>query len=320
MSGPLNTQVDIGNLSLASLGSFSTMLTALSADDVQPIAMIQMQNLGAAFPVSGPIPTKAPDYLQRCHSTRLERVGIVVGWRKGDAASYMAQSTGGQAIALLAVYLQNIGVKSPGDVLYSISRGLLPLSACPSSPQMLERVTQVLAEKLAVVKFGTILAEQVCRIHKAYQQLQQDVPVNLLEPMNDDWLSEVLVMLSHALREDKRMIRIRGCCWMGYILSLVVTLFAHDCLVTVEGVIIHQGHRSSSIIVEITSTLQEKPPEVHSMHDIDSITELLDSSRFHVGRDPLPIKADFAWNGLVSDMLYTLFQQWDLVRIQDKLL
>ncbi|KAG2417640.1 hypothetical protein HFD88_008859 [Aspergillus terreus] len=259
MSGPLNTQVDIGNLSLASLGLFSTMLTALSADDVQPVAMIQMQNLGAAFPVSGPIPTKAPDYLQRCHSTRLERVGIVVGWRKGDAASLMAQSAGGQAIALLAVYLQNIGAKSAGDILYSVSRGLLPLSACPSSPQMLGRVAQVLADKLAAVKFGSILAEQVCRIHKAYQQLQQDLPVNLLEPMNDNWLSEVLVMISHALREDKRMIRIRGCCGMGYILSLVVTLFAHDCLVTIEGVIIHQGHCSSSIVVEITSILQEQP-------------------------------------------------------------
>ncbi|GES63785.1 hypothetical protein ATEIFO6365_0007047200 [Aspergillus terreus] len=322
MSGPLNTQVDIGNLSLASLGLFSTMLTALSADDVQPIAMIQMQNLGAAFPVSGPIPTKAPDYLQRCHSTRLERVGIVVGWRKGDAASLMAQSTGGQAIALLAVYLQNIGAKSPGDILYSVSRGLLPLSACSSSPQMLERVAQVLADKLAVIAFGTIFAEQVCRIHKAYQHLQQRVPTRLLEPLNEDWLSEVLVMLSLALREDKRMIRIRGSCGIGYILSLVVTLFANDCLVAIEGVVIHQGHRSSSIVVEITSTLEEQPLEVHSMRKVDSITELLHSSRLPRDHlyficDPLPTKADFAWNGLVSDLLHNIFQRWDLMCSQD---
>ncbi|KAF9886778.1 hypothetical protein FE257_011155 [Aspergillus nanangensis] len=36
MSDSVNTQVDIGNLSLTSLGVFS-------ADDVQPIAMIQLQ-------------------------------------------------------------------------------------------------------------------------------------------------------------------------------------------------------------------------------------------------------------------------------------
>jgi hypothetical protein len=279
MSDAMSTQVDIGNLSLASLEAFSTVLATLSADDVQPIAMIQLQNLGAAFPVSGPMTVKAPDYLQRFHNTRLERLGIIVGWRKGDSASLMAQSTGGQAIALLAVCLCNIYTKSVGNIFYAVSKGLLPRSACPSSPVALERAAQVLADKLAVIGFGTIIAKQVCRIHEAYRQLQQKVPINILEELSEYWMAEMLVNISHALREDNGMVRIRGCCGMGYILALVVTSFANDCIVTIEGVIVHQGNHSSSIIVEIVASFQKQPLQVHHMHKVDSMADIFHSSR-----------------------------------------
>lgn len=129
MPDALATQVDVGSLSLASLGAFSTILTALLADDVEPIAMIQLQNLGAAFPVSGPITVKAPDYLKRFNSTRLERLGIIVGWRKGDSASLMAQSTGGQAIALVigSLLMQSIQEISWQYLLRSFQRTFTPI-------------------------------------------------------------------------------------------------------------------------------------------------------------------------------------------------
>ncbi|KAJ5759902.1 hypothetical protein N7520_007058 [Penicillium odoratum] len=105
MSNERNAQIDVGSLSLSGLGAFSTVLTALSADDVQPMTMVQLQNLGAAFPTSGLLAIKMPDYLLRCKSRRIERLGVSVGWRRGDSASLMAQSASGQAAALLAVCL-----------------------------------------------------------------------------------------------------------------------------------------------------------------------------------------------------------------------
>ncbi|KAJ5930795.1 hypothetical protein N7466_006288 [Penicillium verhagenii] len=319
MPDTIATQVDIGGVSLASLGAFSTILTALSADDVQPIAMLQLQNLGAAFPITGPMTVKAPEYLQRFQSTRLERLGVIVGWRKGDAASLMAQSTGGQAIALLAVYLCNIYRNSAGNVLHSISKGLLPGTACSSSPVLLGRATQVLADKLAVFGFGTIIANQVCRIHEAYRQLQREAPMNILEEISEDWMAEILVSISYALREDENILRIRGCCGIGYILTLAVALFTDDCIVMIEGLVIHQGSRSSSIIVDIVAELQDQPLQVHNMHKANSLVEILYSSRasdaddkWQIPVDTLPISADFSWNGLIAALLHTNFQRWDL--------
>ncbi|KAE8137296.1 hypothetical protein BDV38DRAFT_88244 [Aspergillus pseudotamarii] len=316
MSDAVNMQADIANVSLASLGGFSTILTALSADDVQPIAMVQLQNLGAAFPVTGPVSVKAPDYLRRCNSSRLERLGILVGWRKGDTASLMAQSAGGQAIALLAACLCNICTDSVGDVFYAVSKGLLPRSACPCSPRVLDRAAHVLAHKLALIKFGTIIAKQVCRIHEAYQQLQRKVPMNILEELSVVWIAEMLVNVSRALRECDKVVRVRGCCGMGYILALIVTLFADDSVVMIEGVVIHRGSHSSSIVVEIMAHLENHPLQLHLMQNVDTLAEIFHSSRdedHRIQTQPLPIGADFAWKGLISALLQTILQRWNLV-------
>ncbi|OJJ47376.1 hypothetical protein ASPZODRAFT_132361 [Penicilliopsis zonata CBS 506.65] len=295
-------QADIGSLSLASLGAFSTILTALSADDVQPIAMIQLQNLGAAFPLSGPVTVTAPDYLQRFQSTRIERLGIAVGWRKGDSASLMAQSTGGQAIALLSVCLSDLFNKSVGDIFFALSKALLPQSGCISSPRLLQRAAQVLADKLAVIGFGNIIAKQVCRIHEVYKHLKNRTPRYLLGDISADWMGEVLVLISHALREDNGLVRIRGCDGMGYVMAIMVTLFADDTLVTIEGFVVHKGSRSSSVLVEIVESMADDSIEVHKMRHVDSMYDLFHDSSA-VSATPSLFIPNFAWKELIPSLL-----------------
>lgn len=53
MPNEVSPQVDIGQLTLRGLGSFTPLLATLTADDVNPMAMIQMENLGAVFPING---------------------------------------------------------------------------------------------------------------------------------------------------------------------------------------------------------------------------------------------------------------------------
>jgi hypothetical protein len=101
-------QVDVGSLTLNGLAAFTPLIAALTADNVQPMAMIQLENLGSCFHTSGKFAAKVPDMLQRCSSTRLDQLGMALGWRKGDAASLMAQSSGGQAVALLCFCLKNL--------------------------------------------------------------------------------------------------------------------------------------------------------------------------------------------------------------------
>jgi hypothetical protein len=315
MSRAVSAQVDVGNLSLAGLGQFSTILAAVSADDVQPMALIQLQNLGAAFPVSGPATIKVPDYLNRFNSTRIERLGITVGWRKGDSASLMAQSSGGQAVSLIAVCLSNIYRDSVGEILHSLSAGVLPQAACLSSPMQLDQAAGLLANKLALIGFGTTLAKHICRIHEAYELMQLSVPSNLLEVCRKEWIAELLGTISCALRDEKGQVQIRGCCGMGYIYPLVVTLFSDDCTVTIEKLVVHQGHLSCSISVEIIASMQDEPIQVLQTQQISSVTELLCTSRYEKDDDVMHslITADFKWKGLIPALLQTTFQQFNIV-------
>ncbi|GAB1211175.1 hypothetical protein ATERTT37_000287 [Aspergillus terreus] len=198
---------------MSGLNVFSKLLATLTADDVNPMAMIQMENLGAAFPTSGKYaaqsdkenihfdkPIKVPDMLQRCNSSRLDRLGLVVGWRKGDAAALMAKSAGGQAIALLATALRSL-CKS-GDVLLGLCQRLLPESLRVASGSQLGEVATLLSAKLAPLGFGNLLAQQVSRIYDAYKQLQKPMPADLIEVMTTESVVDLLCALSRALREE----------------------------------------------------------------------------------------------------------------------
>ena len=275
MSNSVDVQFDVSNLTLLGLGSFTTVLGALSADDVQPTAMIQLEKLGASFPISGPLRAQIPDHLQRCRSRRLERLGVTIGWRKGDAASLMSHSAGGQAIALLATCLENMyGNDAAATIFYKLSKTLLPNSARLSSPKQLQRAITILSQKLGVIGFGTVLAKQVCRVHEAYEYLPQKVPPSLLSALSQDGMVDILSNFSRAIHEDKFVVRVRGCASMGYITTLAVTLFSDDCIVTVENLIIHQGSRSSSITIEITDSLGDRSLQVQLMGKIESLHDI----------------------------------------------
>lgn len=92
----IQSQADIGSLGIHGLGAFSSLLATLSADNVTPAAMVQMERLGASVLVNGPHAERCKDLMQRCSSTRLDRLGLLIGWRKDDSVSLMAASAGGR--------------------------------------------------------------------------------------------------------------------------------------------------------------------------------------------------------------------------------
>ena len=86
----------------------------MSADNVVPMALLQMEHLGSLLPTNGQYAERVKELLQRCRSVRLDKLALVIGWRKNDTASLMAQSAGGQSIALLSMCLVNLF--TPRDV------------------------------------------------------------------------------------------------------------------------------------------------------------------------------------------------------------
>ncbi|KAL2786957.1 hypothetical protein BJX66DRAFT_328200 [Aspergillus keveii] len=307
----LQAQVDVGQLTVAGLGMFAPLLAAFTADDVAPMAMVQLERLGAAFPISGPQAMQVADCLQRFSSTKLERFGIIIGWRKGDTASFMAKSSSGQSIALLAFCLGEIFPNTFGTILYHLSAKLMPASSAVASPTQLGVAGGILKTKLACLGFGNTLAKHVARIYDAYKHLQVPMPTDLLEPFSAESAVELFHGISRAVRDENCIVRISGTTCLGYIVGAVMILFPDDAMVSVDDYVIHEGPRRST----------EKRPERPSQHPVErprgTVSDLLGSYSLHRmmqpssrSRRPRGAIPRLAWTSLIycrclAQVLYT---------------
>lgn len=197
MSRSVQAQADVGTLSLQGLGAFTSILSTLSADNVAPMALIQMERLGAAFPINGEYAERVKTLLQRCCDVRLNRLALSVGWRKNDTASLMADSTGGQAIALLSMCITNLLIHETVGAFFSrLCSKLLANSTNVASVSQLADVAKILTGKLDSMGFGNLLAREVTKIHQVYAALGDDSPVDLLETLTLDSMLELMEFLS----------------------------------------------------------------------------------------------------------------------------
>jgi hypothetical protein len=129
-SSGLTWQAGVDTTASAGLGAVQAVLAACSADDVQPAALQQLEQLGSMFPLSGPYADRVPQALQRCSSRVLDKVGVLVGWRKGDACSLVSQTAGGHAIALIILCISNtFEEENYGRILSTLSREFSPSKA-----------------------------------------------------------------------------------------------------------------------------------------------------------------------------------------------
>ena len=307
MSRAVQSQADVGNLSLAGLSAFSSILATLSADNVVPMALIQMAELGAALPISGEYADKVKSLLQRCSDVRLDHLAIVVGWRKNDSASLMAESAGGQAIALVSMCLLNLFKHGEtGMILGGLCSRLLSGSMNISSMSQLADAAKLLSGKLNTLGFGNLLAREVTKIHQVYEALGKPAPKDLLEPFDTESAMELFESISRALREDQKICRISGSRGMGHILGLLQALFRRNTTVTVESIVI-QDIENSSIVCEIIRRDRSEPTEVHLETAIPTSKpiELPIALRPSPVGELMPYK--FKWSGYVADRLHLTF-------------
>uniref|UniRef100_A0A4E9EGI3 Uncharacterized protein n=1 Tax=Gibberella zeae TaxID=5518 RepID=A0A4E9EGI3_GIBZA len=90
--------VGIPGAVMTTLSLTQGLLRAVSADNVNPQAVIQMERLGSCFHSNGPWASRVPDLLCRASSVRLERLSAWIDWEKNDTASFMSKTTGGKTI------------------------------------------------------------------------------------------------------------------------------------------------------------------------------------------------------------------------------
>lgn len=311
----VSLQADIGGLSISGLAAVRSTLTALSADDVAPLAMLQMENLGSLFHINGQYALQVPDLLQRCKSTRVDRLSLLIGWRKGDAASLMAQSAGGQAISLLSMCMLNLYSDDDiGRLFIDLSKKMLSQKMAISSPSQLIQVAKTIGSKLDVLGFGGVLASQIEKIIDAYKHLGKPVPNNFLDQITPEDMAGLLRAITRSIREESIVVRITGSRGMGHILAMVTIMFPEDAFVTMENVIVFQGLRKS-ILVEFTDSDASLKVQVESKLQIQSSLSILPIVKYALPPFATVTSYDYSynWTGCLADVLQVAFLEDGLV-------
>ncbi|KAI1313352.1 hypothetical protein F5Y03DRAFT_406603 [Xylaria venustula] len=235
------------------LRSLSSVLRALSADGVSPLALVQLEAIGCKFLVSGPLARQIPDALTRSSSTKLGKLQTLVGWMPNDTTTTLAQTAGGQASALLIVGLVEMFCRnSTGHLLFDLSMKILPQDCCLASMGQLSDIAQVVSNKLKPLAFGQHHATHVTRIRETYHNsnimVSPSVSASLLDRLTVDAIVEILDAVQQALRDANVIVQIKGFRGLGGIISLLMALCPDDVLLLVENGIIFEGQRRSVIV------------------------------------------------------------------------
>ena len=308
MAGAIQGQADVGALSLQGLGAFSTVLATLSADNVAPVAMIQLEQLGSMLPTNGDYAERVKSLLQRCSNVRLDRLTPLLGWRKNDSASLMANTAGGQAVALLSMCLVNLFKASDVGCIFSrlcsdLFSGSMKRTSIASVSQMADAAV-LLTGKLDTLGWGNILAREIWKIYRAYEALGKDPPRGLLEQLNVEYVIELLVNVSRALCEEEKICRISGSWGMGHVLGLVQVLFPRSTMVTVESTVL-QNVENLVIKLEFQTQNSDDPTLIHletRISGLFSTIELLKIER-SMSVEWADLHYRFRWDGWLADLI-----------------
>lgn len=252
-NGQITPQVDVAGATIQGLTAFTPLLIAMSSNNISPMALLQAHSLGDLFHVNGKYAAQVPDLITRVVSVRVQRLGIALGWRKGDTASALAKSAGGQAFAMVSLVLCNLWSKEEqGVILHELSRSMLPREKAVSSQMHLADIATLAGSKLETIGFGNELARWASEIHDHCKSVRHDPLKDLFAKPTVPAAVDLLSSLAR-LREEDKVVRIRGTAGMSIILGIISFLFPEDCIVVGNNTIIREGSRKR-IWVEYGST------------------------------------------------------------------
>ncbi|KAJ4265323.1 hypothetical protein NW762_004608 [Fusarium torreyae] len=299
-------QADIVGIPGAALNTLSFaqgLLRALSADSVNPHAVIQVQAMGSCFQSNGPWVAELPDIMSRTSCVRLERISTWMGWEKGDTPSFMSQTPGGKTAALICCALGNLYPEDRcGFLLYELCRRILPQEQQVSSPAQLGDVCMVLQSKVECLGFGNHLAFHVTRLRQSFFEAELGTPQDFADIPTEEDMSIFLEKARDALRDESLVLQISGTRCVGTLLASMSALCPEDITVIVNREVLMRGCREN-IVFSISdtpgSTTQlhlEKKLKVHESDFRKSYT-ITDSQ--HELNDQM----SFSYDGILSSQL-----------------
>ncbi|QPC73258.1 hypothetical protein HYE68_004010 [Fusarium pseudograminearum] len=250
--------VGIPGAAMTTLSLTQGLLRAVSADNVNPQAVIQMERLGSCFHSNGPWASRVPDLLCRASSVRLERLSAWIGWEKNDTASFMSKTTGGKTASLLCCVLGSL--YSPvhyGNLLYELSERILLSEQKIASPNQLSGVCRTLEEKLACLGFGNHFAVHATRLRQCFFEVGLAVPRDLTETPTAEDMKTFLCNLRDALQDESLILHVTGTRCLATLLAVVLAICPDDTSVQVNGEILMANLRDN-IVFHVTEEYNSK--------------------------------------------------------------
>ncbi|KAF4436029.1 hypothetical protein F53441_13342 [Fusarium austroafricanum] len=305
-NGGVATQADILGVpgaALNTVGFAQGMLRAVSADNANPNAVIQVQAIGSCFQSNGPWAAKIPDLLSRTSNVRLERLSAWIGWVKDDTPSFMSQTSGGRTAALLCCALGSLYSQGRcGLLLYELARDILPPDRQVSSPTQLGNVCMLLERKLACLGFGNHLALQVTRLRQCFFEAGLEVPRDLADTPTEEDLNIFLREICNALRDESMVLQVTGTRCSGTLLALTLAICPEDVSVRINGEVLISGIRDN-IIFSVTT---EHGPGTHICLETKLKLQKAGFRKSHIiadGQHEYNTQLSFACDGILSSQL-----------------
>ena len=306
MADQVALQADVGNVptnALALLGAAQPLLKALSADNINALAVLQAQALGDMFLSNGEWASRLPDLLARTSSVRMERLSAWIGWQKGDTASYMSRSSGGRTISLICLALGNLYTKERcGMILHRLSSQLIAGDQQNASISQLSDLNECLSGKLSCLGFGNLLGHHLTRLRQCFFEAGLVVPTDLADMPTEETMEEFLVELQRALKNEGLVLSFSGTKGAGPLIALAMCLCPEDTLVDVEGELIHQSQRSS-VIFSVTGYEQHNGSRFWIESSISTHSEDFSHRYVKIVDSNEPYSLKFKWTGWLSSCL-----------------
>ncbi|UZP45085.1 hypothetical protein NXS19_012897 [Fusarium pseudograminearum] len=250
--------VGIPGAAMTTLSLTQGLLRAVSADNVNPQAVIQMERLGSCFHSNGPWASRVPDLLCRASSVRIERLSAWIGWEKNDTASFMSKTTGGRTISLLCCVLGSLYEPGRyGVLLYQLSESILLSEQQIASPNQLGGVCRILEGKLACLGFGNHFAVQATRLRQCFFEAGLAVPRDLTETPTGEDMKIFLCSVRDVLQDENLVLQVTGTRCLATLLAVVIAICPDDTSVRVNGEILMAGLRDN-IIFHVTGEYTSK--------------------------------------------------------------
>ncbi|KAI9722213.1 MAG: hypothetical protein M1812_001685 [Candelaria pacifica] len=312
MSNKVALQANVDALGIQGFGAFKAVLSAVTADNVAPMAVIQAEQLGSMFLTNGKFARTIPDLLQRCESFRLEKLALSIGWRRGDSPSLLSNTAGGQAISLLIACLMNLGPKEDtGEIMFKLCARLIPYDTNIASPLQLADVAHCVFAKVQSMGFTHHLAEVVTRVRQVYLSLDQQAPPDLVDAPVVDSMTEFLEILSLAGREEKTVARITGGRGIVLLASMALAICPNDVVLLVEGIIIQQGSRENVVIdIRNAKSHEDLGPSIQLETQLSKDTGIVPRKSIEIqGHEYSYQHYVYNWEGCLSDMIKFAFSE-----------